>query len=362
MDSSQELNTDSMQWTYGHIPHFGTSASGATIASGSSLFPTHGDSGDGQVNLGDSSLFQARCDFGGENNLLGFSSQQGNSNTPSVQAASSLGVSQNVNKESASAVGQKIGAYELDHGYLLVLKILDLNDPGTLDLYTKCVQLRENPEQSVLSMIGLGREQQGILCQIAHHLNLDYEYQRINFEARVSKETENTEPFPVPHLPEYVQGPETDFSQIYDQFLGGVLDFPVSQSNSVRPDFADWTDFQASMEFDTSTLYHTYPADSRDNSIHSGPSSMDSASSFRGRSRIRKFFSRSSSISKNSKGSFRERLYSWNIRDSSKAVLPSPGRHGRLSEGARAAMKALKEVGACWKCKIVRKKASLFTT
>jgi hypothetical protein len=229
----------------------------------------------------------------------------------------------------------------------------------------------------VLSIIGLSREQQGILCQIAHHLNLDYEYQRNNSEARVSKETENVEGIPVLPLPENIQDPQpiestiqTDFSQLFDQSLpqtSSVFDFPVSQmegqfespwdtaNNSVG---ATWSDLQAAMNF-SSPSYHAYPASSRNNSIHSAASSMESASSFRGRSKIQKLFSRTSSTSQNSKGSFRDRLYDWNIRDSSKPVSPSPGRHGRLTEGARAAMRALREVGACWKCKIVRKKVSL---
>jgi hypothetical protein len=229
----------------------------------------------------------------------------------------------------------------------------------------------------VLSIVGLSREQQGILCQIAHHLNLDYEYQRNNCEARVSKETENVEGFPVLPLPENIQGPQpiastsqTDFSQVYNQSLpqtSSMFDFPVFQvegpSDSLW-DTADnlagfsWLDFQASMN-SSSPSHHAHPASSRDNSIYSGASSMESASSFRGRSKIQKLFSRTSNTSRNSKGSFRDRLYDWNVRDSSKPVSPSPGRHGRLTEGARAAMRALKEVGACWKCKIVRKKVSL---
>jgi hypothetical protein len=258
-----------------------------------------------------------------------------------------------------------------------LLIILDLNDPGTLDLYTKCVRLQENPDKSLLSIIGLSRKQQGILCQIAHHLNLDYEYQRNNFEARVSKESENVEGFPVLPLPENIQDPQptestiqADFLQLFDQSLpqtSSVFDFPVSQmegpfespwdtaNNSAE---ITWSNFQAAMNL-PSPPCHAYPASSRDNSIHSAASSIQSASSFRGRSKIQKLFSRTSSTSQNSKGSFRDRLYDWNIRDSSKPVSPSPGRHGRLTEGARAAMRALREVGACWKCRIVRKKVSL---
>jgi hypothetical protein len=261
-----------------------------------------------------------------------------------------------------------------------LLKLIDLNDPGTLDLYTKCVRLQENHEQSVLSIIGLSREQQGILCQIAHHLNLDYEYQRNNSEARVSKEIENVEPFPVLPLPDNVQGPEvvasttqTDFSQAYDQALPqtpSMFDFSVLSSDLTYLDsawgtmntstMADWSDFQTTMTF-SSPSYDAYPVCGGDNSIHSAASSMDSASSFRGRSKIRNLFSRTSSTSQNSKRSFRERRHDWNIRDLSKVISPSPGRHGRLTDGARAAMRALKEVGACWKCKIVRKKVSLLT-
>jgi hypothetical protein len=37
-------------------------------------------------------------------------------------------------------------------------------------------------------------------------------------------------------------------------------------------------------------------------------------------------------------------------------VSPSPGRRGPLGEAARVAVRAVKVVGACWRCKILRKK------
>jgi hypothetical protein len=37
-------------------------------------------------------------------------------------------------------------------------------------------------------------------------------------------------------------------------------------------------------------------------------------------------------------------------------VLPSPGRRGPLSSSARADAKAVKDIKACWRCKILRKK------
>ena len=37
-------------------------------------------------------------------------------------------------------------------------------------------------------------------------------------------------------------------------------------------------------------------------------------------------------------------------------VSPSPGRRGPLGEAGKAALRAVKAVGACWRCKVLRKK------
>jgi hypothetical protein len=90
-------------------------------------------------------------------------------------------------------------------------------------------------------------------------------------------------------------------------------------------------------------------------SIGSGGSSNHSWSSWRGRSRIKKAFSRSSSIAGRAKSTMKEGMSSWSLSGAKKHVSPSPRRTGKLTDVARAGMRLLKGQGACWKCKILKK-------
>lgn len=94
---------------------------------------------------------------------------------------------------------------------------------------------------------------------------------------------------------------------------------------------------------------------SRHLSIGSGGSSNHSWSSWRGRSRIKKVFSRSSSIAGRAKSTMKEGMSSWSLSGAKKHVSPSPRRTGKLTDVARAGMRLLKGQGACWKCKILKK-------
>ena len=89
-------------------------------------------------------------------------------------------------------------------------------------------------------------------------------------------------------------------------------------------------------------------------SIGSGGSSIHS-SSWRGRSKIKKMFSRSSSTAGQAKSAMKEGMSSWSLSGASKHVSPSPRRNGKLTDVARAGMRLLKGQGACWKCKILKK-------
>jgi hypothetical protein len=94
---------------------------------------------------------------------------------------------------------------------------------------------------------------------------------------------------------------------------------------------------------------------SRHLSIGSGASSNHSWSSWRGRSRIKKIFSRGSSIAGRAKSAMEEGMSSWSLSGAKKHVSPSPRRTGKLTDVARAGMRLLKGQGACWKCKILKK-------
>jgi len=116
MNSSQELNDDAMQWAYDHVTDLQALDSGVATAPCSSLGLAFDGSNDCQVNLGDSSLSHAGYHYDAEMNLHGFSPRRDHWKDPSLYTPSSLGAPGNVTKDSASAVGQKIGAYELDRG------------------------------------------------------------------------------------------------------------------------------------------------------------------------------------------------------------------------------------------------------
>ncbi|KAE8442815.1 hypothetical protein EG329_002787 [Mollisiaceae sp. DMI_Dod_QoI] len=68
-------------------------------------------------------------------------------------------------------------------------------------------------------------------------------------------------------------------------------------------------------------------------SIGSGRSSNHSWSSWRGRSKIKKVFSRSSSISGRAKNAMKEGMSSWSLSGAKKHVSPSPRRTGKLTDG-----------------------------
>ena len=90
-------------------------------------------------------------------------------------------------------------------------------------------------------------------------------------------------------------------------------------------------------------------------SIGSGGNSIHSWSSWRGRSKIKKMFSRSSSTAGQAKSAMKEGMSSWSLSSANKHVSPSPRRSGKLTDVARAGMRLLKGQGACWKCKILKK-------
>jgi len=90
-------------------------------------------------------------------------------------------------------------------------------------------------------------------------------------------------------------------------------------------------------------------------SIGSAGSSNHSWSSWRGRSRIKKVFSRGSSIAGRAKSAMKDGMSSWSLNGTQTHVSPSPRRTGKLTDVARAGMRLLKGQGACWKCKILKK-------
>lgn len=115
MNSSQELNTDAMQWAYDHATDLGALDSSDATAPCSSLCHAFDGSNDSRVNLDDPSLPHAEYHYDAEMNLHGFSPRRDHWKSHSIFTPPSLGTPGHVTKDSVSAVGRKIGAYELDH-------------------------------------------------------------------------------------------------------------------------------------------------------------------------------------------------------------------------------------------------------
>jgi hypothetical protein len=100
------------------------------------------------------------------------------------------------------------------------------------------------------------------------------------------------------------------------------------------------------------------------NLVGSRSSSINSQTSERGHNRIKKASSRRSSIQSNTGHGFKEIVFD---SRSSHSASSSAGsfqsfssvRSGRLNDVARNMMRAVKEIGACWRCKILRKIVSI---
>jgi hypothetical protein len=100
------------------------------------------------------------------------------------------------------------------------------------------------------------------------------------------------------------------------------------------------------------------------NWVGSRSSSISSQTSERGRNRIQKAFSRRSSIQNNAGHGFKEIIFDSRSNNSASSSAGSfqsfsSVRSGRLSDVARNMMRAVKEIGACWRCKILRKVVSI---
>ena len=156
-------------------------------------------------------------------------------------------------------------------------------------------------------------------------------------------------------------------------FTTTPLELQVDLAAQAQPFmWANWEQIKNAINFDstlnkTSEILPGYGSPSRALSIGSGhlsicsgASSNHSWSSWRGRSRIKKVFSRTSSIAGRAKNAMKEGMSSWSLNGAKEHVSPSPRRTGKLTDVARAGMRLLKGQGACWKCKILEKSVGNF--
>jgi hypothetical protein len=179
-----------------------------------------------------------------------------------------------------------------------------MNDPETLAVYTQLVVFRGNGSMSELIIRDPDHPKQNILCNLAHSLDLEYEYDLNLKKARISR------------------GPQIDHDSL-------LTDKPSSRMRFTP------------LEMDFSML-HTHDSASI-NSFSSRGSTSGSASS-----------SIHSSRSNRSFNSARGGYFS-SFKAGSEASSLGP-RSGPLGEITRATARAVKSVKACWRCKILRKK------
>jgi hypothetical protein len=237
-----------------------------------------------------------------------------------------------------------------------------MNDPETLAVYTQLVVFRGDGSMSELIIRDPDHPKQNILCNFAHSLDLEYEYDLNLKKARISRGpqidhdsnlTDSSPPkfvFPSPVInqPSYYINTSVHDSLEREVDSGEVTLRPISL---VQP-----MDTASNRESDTTWMdewlnYDRRPVLSSDvrndaasiKSFSSKGSTSGSASSSIHSSRSIRSFSSSRSV------------FSSSFKSGSGASSSS-GRRGPLSNAARAAAKAVKFVRACWRCRILRKK------
>jgi hypothetical protein len=130
------------------------------------------------------------------------------------------------------------------------------------------------------------------------------------------------------------------------------------QSNPVTPSNQNWDEtFEWANPSNPSPSYFDPPSFTP-RQASSKPVSVNSIQSDRGRSGLNMFSSRKS-IGSGTSSEYQEIIFDSNSVHSGSRTSASSGRRGPLGGFARKAMNAVKSVGACWRCKYLRKSVSL---
>jgi hypothetical protein len=116
-----------------------------------------------------------------------------------------------------------------------------------------------------------------------------------------------------------------------------------SRRNASRPNSAN-------------NIHETWGSSSGQAASRSG--SMSSLQSDRGRTGFKGLFSRRSSTHTHAESGYEEIIFDSRSANSGSQASVISGRRGPLDEFAKSAMKAVKRVGACWRCKFLRKSVS----
>jgi hypothetical protein len=251
-----------------------------------------------------------------------------------------------------------------------------MNDPATFDLYMRLYELSKGRGQNVLEFKDCEPSKERTLHSFAMKLKLSYSYDAVSQTVSIQHpRSAIAHPATHPH-----GNNDTSRKSSFVTDFGDSLQLSPLRQSSGRPALvplqsplsysdADWTkwtrDPAASPMLSRQSSVASFKGHSSrlsiNSAIESEPGSIGDED--RGRSA---FHSRASSFGQYSVASGQSASYSEIVFDSksgqsSRASSRSGIRRGPLSEVARAGMKALKVVGACWRCKILRKRVRVAT-
>jgi hypothetical protein len=218
-----------------------------------------------------------------------------------------------------------------------------MNNPRNLEFYSQILVFKNGSAKENILFAQSSSLEQRTLQSIAHSLSLEYEYSVATRNVTISRpvrqatgpvtgfnalllrrHTDRTVPRPI-----YGRSPPdlylSESQDVDTQLSETPSSVHSAEIMAAQSENFDWMNgFENQMSFDT-------PNFSRSGSIHSGASE------------------------------YKEYVFDANsMHSSSQASVTSAasGRRGPLSDWARAGMNSVRKVGACWRCKILRKTVS----
>jgi hypothetical protein len=156
-----------------------------------------------------------------------------------------------------------------------------------------------------------------------------------------------------------------EYLNAFDMYLDKInnIDAFLDEQSSINPSIEakEHTNWSSQYEYMSSTQTNSEYAFPN---AESRSSSISSPTRFRGLNRIRKTFSKTTNIQSNARPGFKEIVFDSRSNHSVSSSASSfqsfsSARSGRLTDAARTMMRAVKAIGACWRCKILRKMVSI---
>jgi hypothetical protein len=230
----------------------------------------------------------------------------------------------------------------------------DMNDPKTLELYSQLLPFSKDPTQQKWYFSNSDYAKQVTLRGLALKLHLQY---TDNGNSQIIEKRRNSIDDSSCPFPEH-NGFEVDESDIYQQFslekesissMLGDLTAPIPPLNELHQS-------SISTMGQNKTSDQSYFPISQLSCMVDDQSGSVSSGTRRGCDLMEKSSNNQWAPERGKSLSSTERGLEPNTTVFRRYVSPSPGRRGPLDTMTRAGIRALKAVGACWRCKILRKK------